>query len=47
MEEKLSTISKEDESAVIKYLLDIMKGHHIITEEEYQTILYKDSREVH
>lgn len=41
MEEKLSAISKEDELLVIKYLLDIMKEHNIITEQEYHTVLYK------
>ena len=41
MKEKLSNISLEDETVVIKYLLDIMKAHDIITEEEYQTVLYK------
>lgn len=41
VKEKLSNISLEDETVVIKYLLDIMKAHDIITEEEYQTVLYK------
>ena len=43
VEEKLSDISKEDEQVVIKYLLDIMREHDIITEEEYHTVLYKYS----
>ena len=43
MEEQLSDISKEDEQIVIKYLLDIMMEHDIITEEEYHTVLYKYS----
>lgn len=43
MKEELSNISQEDESMVIKYLLDIMRTHGIITEEEYQAILYKYS----
>ncbi len=41
VKEELSDISLEDEAAVIKYLLDIMKTHDIITEEEYQAVLYK------
>lgn len=41
--EELSAITKEDELTVIKYLLDIMKEHDIITEEEYHTVLYKYS----
>lgn len=41
MKEELSDISLEDEAVVIKYLLDIMKTHDIITEEEYQAVLYK------
>ena len=41
MKEELPTISNEDEAAVIKYLLDIMRTHDIITEEEYQAVLYK------
>ena len=43
VDEKLSNISKEDEQVVIKYLLDIMMKHDIITEEEYHTVLYKYS----
>lgn len=43
MKEELSNISQEDEKMVIKYLLDIMRTHGIITEEEYQTVLYKFS----
>lgn len=41
VKEELSNISQDDEKVVIKYLLDIMKTHDIITEEEYQAILYK------
>ena len=41
--EELSNISQEDESVIIRYLLDIMRAHNIITEEEYQTVLYKYS----
>ncbi len=41
MKEELSNISQDDEKVVIKYLLDIMKTHDIITEEEYQAVLYK------
>ena len=43
MKEELSNISQEDESVVIRYLLDIMRAHNIITEEEYQEVLYKYS----
>ena len=43
MEEKLLDISKEDEQFVIKYLLDIMIEHDIITKEEYHAVLYKYS----
>ncbi len=39
VEEKLTDISKEDETLVTKYLLDIMKAHDIITEEEYTKVL--------
>ncbi len=39
--EELTSISKEDESIVIKYLLDVMRAHDIITEEEYHASLYK------
>lgn len=39
--EELKGISKEDELIVVKYLLDIMRAHDIITEEEYRTVLYK------
>ena len=35
------TISNEDENMVIKYLLDIMKEHGIITDEEYIKVLYR------
>lgn len=41
LKEELSNISQEDETLVIKYLLDIMRMHDIITEEEYQAVLYK------
>lgn len=43
VKEELSNISQEDESVVIRYLLDIMRTHDIITEEEYQAVLYKYS----
>lgn len=43
MQEELLNITKKDETAVIKYLLDIMKARNIITEEEYQAVLYKYS----
>ncbi len=43
MKDELSTISKEDEEAVIKYLLEVMRKNDIITEEEYHTVLYKFS----
>lgn len=36
-------VTQDDETVVIKYLLDIMKVHGIITEEEYQAVLYKYS----
>ncbi len=41
LKEELSNISPEDEAMVIRYLLDIMRTHDIITEEEYQALLYK------
>ncbi len=41
MKEELSKVTQEDEAVVIKYLLDIMRTHDIITEEEYQAVLYK------
>lgn len=41
MEEELTDISNEDENMVIKYLLDIMKEHGIITDEEYIKVLYR------
>ena len=41
MQEELLNITLKDEAAVIKYLLDIMRTHSIITEEEYQAVLYK------
>ena len=43
MNEELKDISKEDELVVVKYLLDIMRTHDIITEDEYQAVLYKYS----
>ena len=43
VKEELSNITQKDEVAVIKYLLDIMRMHDIITEEEYQAVLYKYS----
>ena len=41
VKDELLNISQDDEKVVIKYLLDIMKAHDIITEEEYQAVLYK------
>lgn len=41
MKEELLNINKEDETVVIKYLLDIMRTHDLITEEEYQVVLYR------
>ena len=41
VKEELSDISPEDEACVVKYLLDIMRAHDIITEEEYQAVLYQ------
>ena len=41
VKEELSNISQEDEAVVIRYLLDIMRTHNIITEEEYQAVLCK------
>lgn len=41
VKEELMNISPEDETAVIRYLLELMRKHGIITEEEYQTVLYK------
>lgn len=43
MKEELSTISNEDETAAVKYLLEVMRKHDIITEEEYHAVLYKYS----
>ncbi len=43
MKEELPTISNEDEAAVIKYLLEVMRKNDIITEDEYHTVLYKYS----
>lgn len=44
VEEELTNISKEDENIVIRYILEVMRKHGIITEEEYQTVLYKYSQ---
>lgn len=41
VKEELSAISKEDEAVVIKYLLEVMRKHDIITEDEYHAVLYK------
>ena len=41
VEDKLLNISTEDENVCIRYLLEIMMEHGIITEEEYHTVLYK------
>ncbi len=41
LKDELTDISPKDESMVIKYLLDIMRAHNIITEEEYQAVLYE------
>lgn len=41
VKEGLLDVTKEDETVVIKYLLDVMRTHDIITEEEYQAVLYK------
>ena len=43
MKEELSTISNEDETAAVNYLLEVMRKHGIITEEEYHAVLYKYS----
>ncbi len=43
MNEKLTNISEQDENVVIKYLLEIMRKHDIITDKEYQRVLYKYS----
>lgn len=40
MEQERLTISKEDEAIVIKYLLEVMRKHNIITEDEYHAVLY-------
>lgn len=45
VEEKFTAISENDEQAVIKYLLEVMRKHDIITEDEYQAVLYKYSQE--
>lgn len=42
-DDETMNITREDEKMLIKYLLDIMKKHGIITEEEYQLVLYKCS----
>lgn len=41
MKEVLQDISDEDERVVVRYLLDIMRTHGIITEEEYRAALYQ------
>lgn len=41
MKEELLTVSKEDEAVIVRYLLDIMRTHAVITEEEYQKALYR------
>lgn len=41
MKEELSKVTQEDEAVVIKYLLDLMRRHDVITEDEYRAILYK------
>lgn len=46
MEEEFSTVSKEDEAAVIRYLLEVMRKHDIITEDEYHAVLYQYRQEV-
>lgn len=43
VKEELTNISEIDEQTVIKYLLEVMLRHDIITEEEYHTVLYKYS----
>lgn len=43
VKDELLNISQDDETVVIRYLLDIMRTHDIITEEEYQAVLYKYS----
>ena len=43
MNEEFKDISKEDELVVVKYLLDVMRTHDIITEDEYHAVLYKYS----
>lgn len=43
VKEELSKVAQEDEAVVIKYLLDIMRTHGIITEEEYQAVSYQYS----
>lgn len=40
VKEELSTVSKEDESIVVKYLLEVMRKHGIITDKEYHAVLY-------
>lgn len=41
VKEELSKVTQEDEAVVIKYLLDLMRRHDVITEDEYRAILYK------
>ena len=41
VKEELSKVTQEDEAVVIQYLLDIMRAHDIITEEEYRAVLYR------
>ncbi len=41
LNEKLTNITKDDENVVIKYLLEIMRNHDIITDKEYKKVLYK------
>ncbi len=41
VKEVLQDISDEDERVVVRYLLDIMRTHGIITEEEYRAVLYQ------
>ena len=43
MKEELLNISQQDETVVIKYILDIMRTHGIITEKEYRAVLYKNN----
>ena len=43
LKEELTKISEKDEQTIIKYLLELMRKHDIITKEEYDTVLYKYS----